>query len=412
MKKHLKNLIIGAGISGLAAALTLHRKGQEFLILEKSDRIGGRIKTDLINGFQFDHGFQVLNPGYRQVKKLIDLKALKLNYFDAGIALRDGSSLKIIKDPFRHPTQLFKTLNALPGTFSQKKAFATYLAKLLATPKAIRYSAVDVSAKAALIDAGIDEEFLVKVLHPFLSGVFLESRLETSRIFLDEVLTSFFAGTPALPQDGMGAFSKQLADKLPQDFISLNEPVLAIAPGRVVSAQNEYIVENIILATDAQVATKLLNLPEQKVHKVRTWYLVADQEKTDLIAGQKLIVTEAKTNPILVNSTVISNISTSYAPNNTTLISASAIESNTKLDQSTLLNYLSHLYQVPTNNWKVVADYEVLNALAAMYSPFNPIKNPKVSAGLFIAGDHRSFSSIQGALLAGVSAARSLIATK
>jgi hypothetical protein len=70
------------------------------------------------------------------------------------------------------------------------------------------------------------------------------------------------------------------------------------------------------------------------------------------------------------------------------------------------------LYQVPTNNWKVVADYEILNALAAMYSPFNPIKNPKVSAGLFIAGDHRSFSSIQGALLAGVGAARSLIATK
>jgi protoporphyrinogen oxidase len=409
MAKNFETIIIGGGISGLAAAITLQKHNKDFLLIEKSDQVGGRIKTDRVKGFQFDHGFQVLNPGYRQAKALLNLKDLKLNYFDAGIAIRDGDTLRTVRDPFRHPSKLFNTLSNLPGSFAEKKAFVGYVTKLLVTPQTSRLKFADISAKAALVEAGVDEVFLQKVIKPFLSGVFLESELATSRIFLDEVLVSFFAGTPALPQSGMAALGEQLAGKLPAESIALNEQVLKIERGIIITNKNQYQVKNTILATDVQVATRLLNLPDAKVHKVKTWYLIANQNKEEILSGQKLVLTDSDPNAMLVNSIVISQIAPSYAPPDTSLISASAIAANTKVESKVLLNYLSKLYQLPTNKWQIVAEYEILNALPAMYPPFTPMKNSFVADGLFVAGDHRNFSSIQGALDAGVRAAKASI---
>jgi protoporphyrinogen oxidase len=409
MAKNFETIIIGGGSSGLAAAVTLQKHSKDFLLIEKSDQVGGRIKTDRVKGFQFDHGFQVLNPGYRQAKALLNLKDLKLNYFDAGIAIRDGDTLRTVRDPFRHPSKLFNTLSNLPGSFAEKKAFVSYVTKLILTPQASRLKFADISAKAALVEAGVDEVFLQKVIKPFLSGVFLESELATSRIFLDEVLVSFFAGTPALPQSGMAAIGEQLAGKLPAESVALNEQVLKIEPGIIITNKNHYQVKNIILATDVQVATRLLNLPDVKVHKVKTWYLLANQNKEEILSGQKLVLTDSDTNALLVNSVVISQVAPSYAPPDTSLISASAIAANTKVESKVLLDYLSKLYQLPTNKWQIVAEYEILNALPAMYPPFTPIKNSLVADGLFVAGDHRNFSSIQGALDAGVRAAKASI---
>ncbi|MGA0108427.1 MAG: NAD(P)-binding protein, partial [Candidatus Nanopelagicales bacterium] len=112
-----ETIIIGAGLAGLACAVTLEKNGKDFLLIEKSEKVGGRVKTDQSKGFLFDHGFQVLNPGYRQAKALLNLEKLDLNYFDAGFSIRDGNTLRTIKDPFRHPANLLSTLKALPGTF-------------------------------------------------------------------------------------------------------------------------------------------------------------------------------------------------------------------------------------------------------------------------------------------------------
>lgn len=409
MLKSVETVIIGAGLAGLACAVTLQKNNREFLIIEKADRPGGRVKTDRIKGFQFDHGFQVLNPGYQQVKNLINLSDLNLNYFDAGFTIKDGNRFRTIRDPLRHPTKLISTLKNLPGTYSQKAKFIKYVVKLLSTNQGARFKFTDLTTKAALVEAGIDEEFLMKVLAPFLKGVFLESRLDTSRIFLDEVLVSFFRGTPALPEHGMGAMPEQLALKIKPENIRFNELVTGIKPGLVTTANSTYKTSNIIIATDVQVATNLLNLPEPKVHKVKTWYLIADQQKGEFLNGEKLLLTEANPSAPLVNSVLISNIAPSYAPPKTALISASAIEEKIKLEQKDLLIYLEKLYQLPTKNWQIVAEYQIANALPAMYPPFTPIRNARLSEGLFVAGDHRNFSSIQGALASGVQAAHALI---
>lgn len=409
MKSRSETIIIGAGLAGLACANILEKNGREFLILEKSEQVGGRVKTDYLKGFQFDHGFQVLNPGYPQAKNLLNYEALKLNYFDAGFALRDGNEIKVIKDPFRHPSHILKTLQNLPGTNREKFNFAKYLSKVLLSPQGVRLKRTDLTSRAALVEAGVDEELLTKLLRPFLSGVFLESKLETSRIFLDDVLASFFSGTPALPDAGMGAISEQLASNFSSAKLLCNETVLKIEPGIITTHSGKFTAKNIVLATDSQVATKLLGLPEQKVHKVKTWYLLADQNKSEILSGEKILVTDANPYSPLVNSVVLSNIAESYAPEGKALISASAIEENLKLDKKSLLLALANLYQLPTNSWKILSEYEILNALPAMYSPFNPRRSIKVANGLFVAGDHRNFSSIQGALDSGVKAAKSIL---
>ncbi len=374
MKENVETLIVGGGIAGLACALGLQKKGKEFLLIEKADRFGGRIKTDRVKEFQFDHGFQVLNPGYRQAKSLLNLKDLKLNYFDAGFAIRDENKLRTIRDPFRHPEKIFTTIFNLPGTISQKYSFIKYLTKILLSTQAARQKFPDVTAKVALVEAGIDEEFLMKVIRPFLNGVFLESELQTSRIFLDEVLVSFFSGTPALPERGMEAIVEQLAAPLAPSQFRLNESARKVEPGKVTTDAGEIQAKNIVLATDVQVATQLLNLPNQKVHKVKTWYLIANQDKSEILSGQKLLLTDANPQAPLVNSVVISNVAPSYAPPNTALISASAIEQNTRLNHQELTEVsffpLSTIHKKMANG----ADYEILNALPAMYFPLIPIK--------------------------------------
>ena len=74
-------IIIGGGLSGLTAARQIHQKGIDFLLLEASDRIGGRIKTDEINGFRLDHGFQVLLTAYPEARRWLDYTKLNLKAF-------------------------------------------------------------------------------------------------------------------------------------------------------------------------------------------------------------------------------------------------------------------------------------------------------------------------------------------
>ena len=62
-------LVIGAGLAGLSAALTLQEAGVEVTLLDSSDRTGGRVASDLIDGFILDRGFQLINMNYPEIKR-------------------------------------------------------------------------------------------------------------------------------------------------------------------------------------------------------------------------------------------------------------------------------------------------------------------------------------------------------
>ena len=72
--------IIGAGVSGLVAAKVLEEKGYSPVVIEATGRVGGRVKTDIVEGYQLDRGFQVLLTAYPAIQKYIDMDALDLQF--------------------------------------------------------------------------------------------------------------------------------------------------------------------------------------------------------------------------------------------------------------------------------------------------------------------------------------------
>ena len=66
-KKKEKVVIIGSGVSGLTASRVLEEAGFSPVILEAESRLGGRLKSDNVEGYVLDHGFQVLLTEYPAV---------------------------------------------------------------------------------------------------------------------------------------------------------------------------------------------------------------------------------------------------------------------------------------------------------------------------------------------------------
>ena len=109
-KQEPKICIIGAGVSGLIAAQTLENEGFSPIIIEATDSVGGRVKTDIVDGYQLDHGFQVLLTSYPAAQKFLDYDALELQNFLPGAAIFTNGKEKQIGDPLRDFSLLIPTV--------------------------------------------------------------------------------------------------------------------------------------------------------------------------------------------------------------------------------------------------------------------------------------------------------------
>ncbi|MFM1916730.1 MAG: hypothetical protein RJB01_245, partial [Actinomycetota bacterium] len=216
-------VIIGAGLAGLAAARQLSIHGVEVHVLEADSRVGGRVKTDEVDGYLLDHGFQLYNPAYPEARRVLDNEALELAPLTRGIevALPDGRTR--LGDPLSHLSWLPSDISFETGSPLAKARFARYAWGTTSDTAAELSQRIDMPSSAALRGSGVDERLYERVLQPFLAGVFLEPELSTSRYFLDVVLRSFLRGTPSLPARGMRALPEQLHDALPENCVHLGE---------------------------------------------------------------------------------------------------------------------------------------------------------------------------------------------
>ena len=215
MSKQVEVAIIGAGLAGLACAIELQKNNINFQIFEASDGVGGRVRSDVIDGFILDRGFQLYNPSYPEGKRLLNYDALDLKPFIPGVAIRDNKRLRIVVDPFRAKGFRLNLLKDIPGNPLSYLGLLRYFLSYLVTSDAQIATTKDISASDSLIKSGVRGNLLEKLLRPFLKGVFLESDLKTSRKFLDVVLKTFLRGIPSVPGQGMQVISDQLASKLP-----------------------------------------------------------------------------------------------------------------------------------------------------------------------------------------------------
>lgn len=405
-------VVVGAGLAGLHAALRLADEGLDVRVLEASDDVGGRVRTDHVDGLRLDRGFQLYNPGYPEGARVLDHAALDLRPFAAGVVVAMGSRRYRLADPRRHPTWAVDALRAPLGTPAQKLRAARYALRAAARPGPELAGQPDSTAEEALLAAGVGPRLLDTVLRPFLSGVFLEDELGTSRRFLDLVLRTFVRATPTVPAEGMGAIPRQLADRLPDGVVRLGAAVREVGPGRVRTDDEEVTARAVVVATDPITAGTLLpGLPTPAMHAVTTWYHLADVGGARLLGGEPLLVVDGQRRGPVVNSAVLSNAAPSYASEGRVLVSSSSLGvHDDPSSERDVRGHLGLLYGTDTRGWTHAATYPVPAALPAMPPPLDLRRDVRLGDGVYVCGDHRDSSSIQGALVSGRRAADAVLA--
>lgn len=397
-------VVIGAGLAGLAAALHLQRAGHHVVVVEASDAVGGRIRTDVVDGFRFDRGFQLYNPAYPEGQRMLDHDRLDLKGFERGAIISTSNGSTRLGDPRSHPTWAVDAVKADLGGPVGLARFAGYATRCAITPPHKLRERPDVTIRTALTDAGVPPQLFTRLITPFLSGVFLESQLDTSRRFADLILRSFVRGTPAVPAGGMQAIPTQLAGKLAH--VHLGTPATRIHGGLVETvAGTVRAAATVVASGPAQVATLLPEFPTPATHSCTTWYHAPDQPASQLAAGLAILTIDGDGTGPVVNTAVMSNAAPSYSPPGASLVSSTALGLASDVSESTVRAQLARMYRIDTSGWTHLATYEVPDALPDMASPTRLQRPVDVGGGVFLAGDHRDTASIQGALVSGRRAA-------
>lgn len=397
--------IIGAGISGLTAAVYLHQKGYKVQILEASDRAGGRIKTDVIDGFRLDRGFQVLLTEYPETKALLDYKKLNLKRFLPGATvLYDGGQFEIA-DPFRRPTATFATLFAPVGSMKDKINTFFLKNKLVNISIPNLFKQPEIETIAQLKKYGFSPKMMERFYKPFFSGIFLENDLKTSSNMFDFVMKMFSEGDAAIPAIGMEEIPKQLVEMLPVNSIQYSVKVSAIENNTIICEEGTtFEADKIIIATEAiGLASTYIPKTKQNFHQVTNVYFEAKIAPTK----KAVVILNASTDKKWVNNlTVMSNVSNKYAPAAKVLISISYNGIPT-IDDATLAENmkteLKQWYGNQVEDWKLLKTYRINYALPNQEKVTDEVTHSeiKINDNLFICGDHLLNGSINAAMKSG-----------
>jgi glycine/D-amino acid oxidase-like deaminating enzyme len=401
-------VIVGAGLAGLACAQDLVAAGIPVQVLEGSDAVGGRMRTDRQGGFLLDRGFQVFNTAYPQVKRRIDLKALQLRPFTPGVLLQAGDRRLRFTDPTRKPAGMGDLLRGRLGGPADVLALARLSAAAMFLPVGLIKHQPDRTTLAALGEEGVSPELCELFFRPFLSGVFLEDELETSARFFGLVWRTMLRGTLCLPRRGIQAVPEQLAATLPTGTIRLETPVARLTEDGVgLPGGGEIAARAVVVATGPAEAGALLGsaIDVPATRTVTTFYHAAP--RSPLGEPTLLVDTERK----ILNTTVLSEVTPGYATDGRALVSSSVL-GDASGGEPDVRARLAELYGTDTVGWEHLASYPVYGALPAMPAPHPLSRTTRVSPGRYVCGDHRATGSVQGAMASGTRAARELLADR
>ncbi len=393
--------MVGAGLAGLACARHLTGAGVEVTVLEAEDVVGGRVRTDVVDGMLLDRGFQVHNTGYPEAQRVLDHDALALRSFTAGALVRFGDRLHRVGDPRRVPTWAPRTALSPIGSLRDKVLIARLAAEAaLHSPDAL-LARPETSTYDALRARGLSDVVIDRFFRPFLSGVFLEDELATSSRLFDLVWRSFVRGTQCVPAAGMGAIPAQLATGLD---VRLSAPADSVSAGEVRTGGETLRPRAVVVATAAPAASRLLpGLDVPPGRSVTTHYHLAAEPPV----SEPAIVLDGERSGPVANTVVLTNAAPSYAPGRH-LISSSVVSGDAS--EPAVREHLSRLYGVDTSRWEAVAAYTIVDALPSQAPPMGRFRKAvRLDAGLHVCGDHRDSASIQGALVSGRRAATSVL---
>jgi len=392
-------VVIGAGLAGLAAATTLRQAGREVLVLEASDGVGGRVRTDRVDGFLLDRGFQVMLTGYPEVRRQLDLEALDLRRFAPGAVVWLGKRGYRVGDPFRRPSTLLDTAFSPVGSIADKVRLLALRSRLKRSDPKELLRGNDIPTGQYLQSLGFSDRFVERFLGPLFTGIQLDPDLDTSRRMFDTIFRSLTMGDSAVPADGMGAIPAQLAARLPASAVHLSSEVVAVETGSVqVSGGGRVEAGAVIVATEGPAAVRLLNLgADVGSRSVSCVYFAAG---ADPIGDPMVVLDGGHTGPV-ANLAVMSNVAPSYAPPGRVLIAAACPGPQPGDLEPAVRAQLTGWFGSAVATWTHLRTYHVAHGQPDQSPPFRPKERVRISESLWVCGDHRDTGSIQGALFSG-----------
>ncbi len=408
MNEHYDAVIVGGGLAGLTAALHLEEYNLKPLIIERDSRVGGRVKTDELNGFLLDHGFQVLLEEYPLAKKYLDYTALQLKPFSAGAICFNGPDKFNVKDTKRNPLATVKMAFSPVGSFMDKIRLGNLVAELQKTSLDVLFDKPEMTTYAYLKKRGFSKKIINRFFKPFLGGIFLEQALETSSRMFEYVFKLFSEGNTSVPALGMEEIPKQLKAKLTKTQFMFNTEVKNVSSGVVTLKNGEQIFSDQIIVTTPGVIHQ--ETSALSWNSTSTFYFEADKS----IIGKPIIALNHNENALVNNFVVLTDASKAYAPKGKVLISASLTHAPTESVEETsrrIKNELALSFGVEVQKWKYLKSYQIKKALPKIASLAYEMRleETRVAEGVYVAGDYLLNASINAAMQSGEAAAKALV---
>jgi phytoene dehydrogenase-like protein len=398
-------VVVGAGLAGLAAATTLRAAGRNVLVVEASDGVGGRVRTDRVNGFLLDRGFQVLLTAYPELTRQLDVPALRLQPFEPGaLVWRHGKGHPVV-DPFRDPLRsltkpasLVASATAPIGSLLDKARVARMRLQLQRGPARDLLRRPDTSTMSALRSRGYSPAMIDRFFRPLFGGIQLDPALETSARMFDIVFRCLADGEAAVPADGMGAIPAQLAARLPAEAIVLNTIVTTVSGTSVTTAAGHQIAADaVVVAVEGPAAHRLIGTRPVASRAVTGVWFAADRPPTH----HNLIVLDGDGGGPAGNVAIMTNAAPSYAPDGQALIVAAIAGTADANAEAAVRGQLRRWWGPSVDSWRHLRTDAIAHGQPDQSPPLSPKRAISLGDGLFVCGDHRDTGSIQGALFSG-----------
>jgi phytoene dehydrogenase-like protein len=402
-------LVIGAGLAGLACARRLHERDLSVTVVEASDRVGGRVRTETVDGFRLDRGFQVLLTAYPETQRELDYDALDLHAFRDGALVRYNGRFHRITDPRQHPLDALQTLVSPIGTLADKVRVLRLQQSLTrqSIPQLMEReerTTIDVLRERW----GFSSSMIDRFFRPFFGGIFFDRTLEASSRMFEFVFKMFAEGRTVLPAGGIDQIPMQMRRHLPEDAVRLNAQVESVDGDTVTLEDGETMeAENVVVATEAPEADRLVGdvTPTEGRSTVCLYYAARQSPLDDSL----LVLNGDGVGPIN-NVAVPSDVAPGYAPDDRALVAAVVVgtppETNDAL-QRAVREQLIDWFGLEAGGWTHLQTQHIPYALPEQAPPFlsPPRKAVRRRPGLYVCGDHRRTASLNGAIAAGRAAA-------
>jgi protoporphyrinogen oxidase len=390
-------VIIGAGIAGLTCAKYLKDCGIEALLLEASDGVGGRVRTDIVDGFKLDRGFQVFLTSYPEAEKLLNYNELRFKKLPSGARIRSGNDFFVMPNPLKKfwtaPQALFSPVGSL---FDKLKVLQLNAETRNASEPS---SKSDETTISFLKNFGYSETMISRFFKPFFRGVFLEKELDTNSSFFKFLYKMFATGNVVVPENGMQAIPEQIASHLSPNQIRLNTKVNKIDSKIIFLENGETIeAEKIVIATDATTSAKLLG-NEVKTKFNGTVCIYFESDTRIQMSGEPYLIINSNDGELISHVLVMSDVVPSYAPAGKTLISINIV-GNSEISEENVQAELAKWFG-NSHEWRHLKTYKIPEALPQCFQDSVTEFNLKISENLYRCGDYTAYPSLNAAMKTG-----------